>query len=167
MIFIGAENDSATINCNNFIFSFTSLAAENKNKAKELKKSNFTKVYSKFNINNISTFIYNDGDADINPYGNSGFIFSNGYKMQMIYETGFVWGGKVNDEIRVGGSTYISGLQPGKILDNGNADNPNSESVRVFRVRPDYETGNLSKEQNDELKSDSEIRNQYKRDWNE
>ena len=31
-----------------------------------------------FNINSISTWIYNNGDSDIKPDGNSGFIYPKG-----------------------------------------------------------------------------------------
>lgn len=130
--------------------------------------------YSKFNINKISTFINNNGLCDHDINGNSGFVYpkvfkkgDNYYRPAIFFYSGFVWGGKVDGEIRTGGSTYWSGLKPGKILESGLAEDPISVNVRVFRVRRDYKTADLSMEANDENKSVQEIFNQYEKDWNE
>ncbi|MBK8944926.1 MAG: T9SS type A sorting domain-containing protein [Ignavibacteriae bacterium] len=132
---------------------------------KKIKKTNIKAHYSKFNINNISTFIYNDGNSDIHPNGNSGLEYPIGSNKAVVFESGLVWGGKVNGKILVGGSTYSQGLYGGKVLESGNAQDPNDEKVRVYRVRPDYKFGNISNEILDEKKSEREIRNQYAKDW--
>ncbi|MEW6652205.1 MAG: T9SS type A sorting domain-containing protein [Bacteroidota bacterium] len=124
-----------------------------------------SKVYSKFNINRISTYIYNDGIADIQLNSNSGFEFPKGSKLYTNYCGGFIWGGKVNGKIISGGSSYRSGLRPGKILSNGKAEDPNSDNVRVFRVRRDYKTADLRMEAKDEKKNVNEIYKQYEKDW--
>lgn len=124
-------------------------------------------IYSKFNINQISTFIYNDGRADIGDYGNSGLVYPKGSRCTAVFQSGLLWGGKVNGQIRTGGSAYRTGLMPGKILEDGTAENPKSPGVRVFRVRRDYKSADLSMESSDEGKSSNEIYDQYEKDWNE
>ncbi len=153
-----------------FIFlSFTSLTAQVKGKSNSIKLSKtLTEQYAKFNINNISTFIYRDGRADNDPNtGNSGFQYPKSSGKTTMYESGFVWGAKIDGEIRVGGSTYSSGLNPGKILSVGSAEDINSPNVRVYRVRRDYKDADLQMEANDEGKTAQEIFSQYEKDWNE
>ncbi|MFZ1289822.1 MAG: T9SS type A sorting domain-containing protein [Melioribacteraceae bacterium] len=122
---------------------------------------------TKFNINRISTFIYNNGDTDISPDGNSGFEYPKGENKAAVFESGLIWGGKIDDQIYVGGSAYSQGLLPGKVFDNGTTQNPNDESVRVYRVRPDYKTSDLSSEIEDENLTYEEIFVKYEKDWNE
>ena len=115
----------------------------------------------KFNVNNISTFIYADGRADVNG-SNSGFEFPKGSNKYAVYESGFNWGGRLNGEVRFGGSTFPSGLVHGKI-------GQDPEASRMYRVRPDYATGSMLSEINDGEKSGDEtaIRQQYRLDWDE
>lgn len=144
------------------------LTAQSKEKPFLSKESStFTEQHSKININNISTFIYNTGRADHSLGYDSGFQFPNHSGKTLVYRSGLLWGGKVNGEIRSGGSSFSSGLQPGKILANGSPDNPASPSVRTFRVRSDYKTADLSTEVKDENRDHQTIYNQYEKDWNE
>ncbi len=126
-----------------------------------------SKVYSKFNINRISTYIYNDGIADIQPNGNSGFEFPKGSSKAANFCGGFIWGGKIDGAINVGGAAYRAGLSPGKILSNGKAADLGSDDSRVFRVRRDYKTADLNIEAEDEDKTASDIYDQYEKDWNQ
>ncbi|MFC2140016.1 hypothetical protein ACFLR4_05070, partial [Bacteroidota bacterium] len=128
---------------------------------------NYTAQYSYFNINNISTIIYNDGRADIALTGNSGFEYPKGSGKTAVYQSGLLWGGKVNNHIRAGGSRYRTGLQPGRAFPGGSSENLNSESVRVYRVRPDYLTADLSTESSIENKTITEVFDQYEKDWKE
>ncbi len=139
-----------------FIFCSTILCQTTKNPS-----------FVKFNINNVSTYFYNDGTADQAPSGANGFEYPIGSLGTHVYKSGFVWGAKVNNKILTGGSTFNSGLQNGKILPNGIAENPEAPSSRVYKVRPDFKTGDLSKEAVDEGKSKDEIYSQYQKDWNE
>ncbi|MFA7421770.1 MAG: T9SS type A sorting domain-containing protein [Melioribacteraceae bacterium] len=124
-----------------------------------------SKVYSKFNINRISTYIYNDGIADIQQNGNTGFEFPKGSSKGANYCGGFIWGGKIDGAINVGGAAYRAGLSPGKILSNGKAADPGSDNSRVFRVRRDYKTADLNIEAEDEDKTAIVIYDQYEKDW--
>ncbi len=121
-----------------------------------------------FNINSISTWIYNNGDSDIKPSGNSGFIYPKGSNKAAVFESGFVWGATVNGEKRVGGSTYDSGIVPGAIID-GVAENPDASHVRIYRVRRDWNVdgASFSAEIADGEGSVAAIKAQYELDWNE
>ena len=121
-----------------------------------------------FNINNISTVFWNQGFSDIDKDdNNSGFVFPKGSRKTAVFKSGFIWGGKINGEVRVGGSTYRTGLQAGRILANGTASDPNAPENRMYRVRPDYRVADLTTEINDEGASAAAIRAQYELDWNE
>lgn len=135
------------------------------------------------NINNLTVWVRDDGFHDwvvlgwngTFPIETVGFIFSEG----------MIWGGFVNDgettDLRVGGSTYMSGNLGGAILTDGfgnvtGAENPDDSSVRPYRVRPDWATADLTKDAAyfflipaDEVTASQieEIRNQYETDWNE
>jgi len=130
-------------------------------------------VYKKFNINNISTWIKNDGEADINPSGNSGFEYPRMSGKTAIFQSGLLWGGTVGGQIRVGGSVFRQGTVPGKILNSGVpaeqliGEDPNLDHVRCFRVRPDYETATFDQEIADGEGSYGEVFTAYERDWME
>jgi hypothetical protein len=129
-----------------------------------------TPVYTYININNISTVLRNDGTADIDPpQTNSGFAYPKGSGKTAIYESGFLWAARIagDPQVRVGGSAYSSGLQPGKLLGPGVSEDPNLPKNRIYRVRPDYRTADLSSELRDEGGTEAAIRAQYELDWNE
>ncbi len=140
-------------------------AKEGKSSVKSLSKVQGAPALTRFNINNVSTFIRNDGESDVNA-GNSGFEYPKNSNLHTVYQSGFLWGGKVNGEIRVGGSTFNQGLLPGAVI-NGVAESPDLPQVRIYRVRRDYATGNLTPEATNEGVSEAEIFAQYETDWNE
>ncbi|MGE5412226.1 MAG: hypothetical protein ACM3MI_14795, partial [Clostridiales bacterium] len=120
-----------------------------------------------FNINNISTWFSSDGQSDLNPQGNSGFVFPKGSGKAAVFQSGFVWGGKVDGNIRVGGVTYQSGLKSGRIISQGVAQDPEDADARIYRVRPDWRTGSMNAEMRDGEGTEADIRAQYEKDWNE
>ena len=128
-------------------------------------------VYKKFNINDISTWIKNDGEADINPNGASGFEYPRTSGKTTIFQSGLLWGGKVGGQVRVGGSVYRQGTVPGRILNSGVpatqliGEDPNLDNVRCYRVRPDYQTATFEQEIADGEGSYAEIFQAYQRDW--
>lgn len=125
-------------------------------------------TYAHMNINRLSTVFSNDGWCDRNrATGEAAFVFPKGTKRTMIYQSGLLWGAKIGDSIHVGGSTYGSALQPGKILSPGIAEDPNLAKNRIYRVRPDYATADLSLEARERGLPTPVIRDQYARDWNE
>jgi len=150
------------------LFAVVQINAEGVGKkTTSLKKTNGQPSSTHFNINNVSTWIYDNGDSDIDPYGNGGFIYPKGSNKNVVFESGLVWGAKVNGKIRVGGSTYQQGLLPGRILPDGTAMSPDDPGARIYRVRPDWKTGDVSSEINDGEGTEAEIRAQYEKDWNE
>ena len=133
-------------------------------------KTTGTPVYTYMNVNNISTVLRDNGTADINPLQtNSGLVFPRGSGKTAIFESGFLWAAKIagDPQVRVGGSAYTSGLQPGKLIAPGNAEDPNLPKNRIYRVRPDYKTADFSQQSAEEGLSADEIRAQMQTDWNE
>ncbi len=127
---------------------------------------------TRLNINNVSTEFRNDGWTDrISSSGNSGFVFPKGSGRTAIFQSGLVWGAKTRytggDTLHVGGATYSVGLVPGKILSPGVREDPNLPKNRIYRVRPDYLTADLSVEATEEFLSQSQVRAQYALDWNQ
>jgi len=148
------------------LFFFTSIFSFGQKKTNSLVTENTESGHTaKFNINNISTYIRNNGDCDLDPNNDSGFEFPQGIGKYIVYESGIVWGGKINGKIHVGGNSYNQGIIGGRILENGTSQNPNDLDVRVFRVRSDYNTANLTLEIEDEQLFENDIRAQYEKDW--
>jgi hypothetical protein len=134
------------------------------------------------NINNMSSWQYNDGRSGVSPNGFGGVIYPRA-TANMVYQDGFIWGGITQDpnlpQLRVGGQTYRVGTQGGKIISTGVPEDPNAPHVRIYKVRMDYLTlthsdliqeaaeffmvdpAQVTQEMTDSLKS------QYARDWNE
>jgi len=123
------------------------------------------------NINQISTFFYNNGISDISALGNSGLFYPKGSGKTAVYTSGLLWGAKVAGETdpRIGGTAYRTGLVPGKVLPDGTADDPNLDKYRIYRVRPDvYPNGpevDLLSAALDEGSSAAELRANYEDDW--
>ncbi len=123
--------------------------------------------WTHFNINNISTWFLNNGSSDINQNGNSGLVFPKGSNKTAAFQSGFLWGGKVDGQVRVGGSAYRQGTVPGRILSNGTAENPKAPDVRIYRVRRDYADANadFSSEVADGEGNAADVRKRYDTDW--
>lgn len=125
----------------------------------------YAQSYSKVNINNISTFVYDDGRMDIDyKTGLSGFKLPLATEKFTYYTSGFHWGGLVDSEIRIGGTKYSSSLKSGWIDTEGNLQQPAGE-IKIFRVRPDYPFLSVDTELKDENKSEAEIRQLYVHDF--
>ncbi|MBL1213013.1 MAG: T9SS type A sorting domain-containing protein [Ignavibacteriae bacterium] len=124
-------------------------------------------------INNVATQFVNNGESDRKPDGTSGCIYPKGSGKAVVFTSGLIWGTQIENDpqVRVGGSTYRNALQPGKILPNGYPEDPNLPKNRIYRVRPDVYTGgpyvDLTKEAEEEGKTEQEVRLQYEKDWNE
>jgi len=101
--------------------------------------------------NKIGYPITNIGLVGYNPNSNASIYFTDP-KNLLGYAEGIVWGGffpgDSPNSFRIGGSTYASGLKPGKILTNGNeannftpvADDPTLEKYRVYKIRKNWES---------------------------
>jgi hypothetical protein len=150
----------------------TTYASGGENKAKAVKKVTGAPTRTYLDINNISTQFYYDGNSDIDPSGNSGFVYPKGSGKTAVFESGFLWGALVpgDPQPRVGGSAYRQGLQGGPIVGGVPVD-ANGAAVRIYRVRPDiYPNGpvvDLSSAAANEGTDPATLRAQYEKDWNE
>ena len=134
----------------------------NKNKP-SLSKTAADPAQSVININNITSWVGQDGFHDWVVASSWNGAFPKGAAVGAIFAEGIVWGGKVNDgtspAVRVNGNTYGTGC---------------AAITRVFRVRPDYVAGDLSSDAasffdialGNVTESDiQQIRDQYAKDW--
>ena len=151
------------------VMSAKGVEGERRSGTAALRKANGTPVYTHFNINQVSTWIKNNGETDINPNGNSGFEYPKGSNHQAVFQSGLVWGAEVDGELRVGGSTYRQGLLPGAVdlSRPTKREDDAAEHVRIYRVRPDYKTGNMTYEVlAGDADNEADARAQYELDWN-
>ncbi len=156
-----------------FIFGFSHPAI--KNKTPGLNKIQGLPQATLLNISNISHWIGSDGLSAHNPNTADDGIFFPRLTANVIFADGIVWGGQAYDgitpQLRVGGSTYYSGLRPGAILGIGTGivEDPNDAGVRIWRVRLDWGTADFYDEVQEQggYLSAEEIRQQYQTDWNE
>ncbi len=99
--------------------------------------------YNYIAINEILMWISNNGDGSHDPITDgNGFYWpgGKGARKSAVFEDGLLWGGKINSEIRVNGNTHRQGLQAGKILPDGIADDPMDPKYRVYKIRKGWET---------------------------
>ncbi|MFA7289017.1 MAG: hypothetical protein WC055_09050 [Melioribacteraceae bacterium] len=155
------------------IISFSILGqVKRKDNSPPLYKATGEPSYAQLNINNLSTWFRNNGESDVNPDGNAGFLYPRDSWYNAVFQTGLLWGGKVDGEVRVGGSKYHQATVPGRVIKNANgkweAVNPQDTDVRIYRVRRDYATAQLNDYSERYIKLDpKEIRKNYKKDWME
>ena len=99
------------------------------------------------NINNLWLKIRNDGIIGYDSVRGIGLTYPFQYG-NLLYCDDLIWIGKVRDgqlpELRTGGGIYQAGVRPGSIISKGIAEDFNSEGVRVYRYRPDYQTADLT-----------------------
>lgn len=149
------------------LFAFDTPAEGVKDGKKNLRKTSGSPTRTYMNINNITTHFLNDLQSDNDQDGNSGFVYPKGTGKAAFFQTGFVFGGKIDGEIRVGGATFQSGMLGGRILEDGTPEDPEAPHVRIYRVRRDYKTGSMSAEVRMGEGSESVVKAQYETDWNE
>ena len=92
--------------------------------------------------NEIFMWIGNNGMGSHDPRSDgSGFYWpgGKGATIPAIFADGLVWGGKVNGEIRVNGSTYRYGLTPGYILPSGLPSDPLEIKSKIFKLKKDWQ----------------------------
>jgi hypothetical protein len=92
--------------------------------------------------NECRMWIGNNGMSSHNPLSDdSGFYWPGGKDatISSIFADGILWGGYHEGMIKVNGSTYRHGLTPGKILENGDADNPLDPRYGIFKIHKNWE----------------------------
>lgn len=111
-----------------FTLSFTILSAQEE--------------YDYIDANEIFMWIGNNGSSARDPIDDDSGLFWPGGSNATIaasFADGIVWDGKVNGEIRVGGSTYRYGLTPGLILKDVKQSSPSVNYARIFNLKSGWE----------------------------
>ncbi len=140
---------------------------DKKNKVNKVTNQN---SYTFLNINNISTYFFNNGWSDTAPNGISGFVYPKGTGKTAVFASGLLWGAKVSGDPypRVGGTVFRTGLQPGIIQTDGTAADPLSIKYRIYRIRSDVYPGgpfvDLTSDAKAEGKTPEVLRVEYEKD---
>ena len=93
--------------------------------------------------NEIFMWLGNDGRNSHDPRTDaSGFFWPGGEDATVaaIFADGLVWGGKVNEEIRVNGNTYRYGLNSGYIMPNGLPSDPMDTKAKIFKLKRNWQS---------------------------
>ncbi|MCX6149389.1 MAG: hypothetical protein NTX22_02560 [Ignavibacteriales bacterium] len=128
-------------------------------KDKRLYKTNSNDYSNFITINQIFMWCENNGDGSHDPRTDGqGFYWPGGESatLGVVFEDGLVWAGKIGREVRMNGNTHRQGLQAGKILENGQADDVSKEKYRVYKIRKTWESF-----------PPGDLRNQYQKDLEE
>jgi Secretion system C-terminal sorting domain len=153
------------------LLNTTFLSAQNNHKSlKENSNHRIDKLLANppesiVDINSITSWVSNNGYHDWLVANSWNGSYPNGTFIGSIFTEGILWGGLVNDGsaplVRVSGNTYGTGC---------------TANSRLFRVRPDYMTADLTSDASDffnvpigEVTQNQidELRQQYQSDWNE
>ncbi len=142
--------------------------------------------YSLLNINNLTTWGYKKGGIGSTPDGDAGVFYPAG-SSTVIFTSGLIWGGYIHDpnpdlpNYRFGGQGYELSTVGGRVISLGNAQDPADESVRIYRIRKDWQSLQTD---DPELKAEAlmlvehgftrdtvnlvqKIIDQYQKDWQE
>ena len=99
--------------------------------------------YEYIAVNQLKMWIGNNGMGSHNPILDShGLLWPGGENavLNLAFADGLIWGGHIGDSLYVNGNTYRYGLQAGKILENGIADNPCFSKYRVYKIKKNWES---------------------------
>jgi hypothetical protein len=153
-------------------------AKGNKNERTRPAKTSGSQIANaRIDINNLNALESNIGFSDYNLNSNlEGTEFPRGSGKNAVYAAGFLWGGYVtgDNQVRVGGSAYISGLEPGPILADGHPANPTDSKWSIYSVRKDVYPGGPAVDLTAEVNAYAEggqsvtassLRSQYESDW--
>ena len=142
-----------------FVIAIVILGSKVNNNSDLLNKPLTNDYFNYIAINQILMYCANNGDGSHDPGTDAaGFYWPGGINAvkTAIFEDGLIWGCKIGREIRVNGNTHRQGLEAGKILPNGQPDNPGDPRYRVYKIRKGW----------DSLPPGSE-RDEYEKDFNE
>src|SRR3990170_7663051 len=112
-----------------YLFSYFEIFPQGKNNQySTINKININDRYDYIAINQIKMWIGNNGLGSHDPsttHG-AGFYWPGGEDAvrTAAWIDGLMWLGYVDDSLRASGSKYYPSLQAGKILENGQADDP-------------------------------------------
>ena len=119
------------------------FSPSDKDKTKRISKVATNDNSNYIDINQCFMWVGNNGMGSHSPITDGqGFFWPGGREATLgaIFADGLIWGAKIGREIRVNGATYRYGLQAGKILSDGTADDPSNSRYRIFKIRKGWES---------------------------
>ncbi len=124
------------------LLAFTAFAESPEGGSKSRLAKTAEIKYDFININSILMWFSNNGDMSQNPTtAAAGLEWPQGSGKTAIFEDGIIWGGRVAGTVRVGGSAYRHGLQPGPLDGQGNvvrlATDPKNRIYKAQKVTPE------------------------------
>jgi hypothetical protein len=113
--------------------AFTAPAPSQRGKAKVSKTQ--VEDFKIMDINMIDCYVQNNGKIGENPAtGGDGFYYPRGQRYSSIIYTSGIWIiGKVDGDIRSAAADYATEYQPGRILADGNPDDPTKPEYQVYK----------------------------------
>ena len=124
------------------ILSSIIVPQDKSNSSNSLNKITTNDDYDYIAINQMKMWIGNNGMGSRKPYTyEAGLLWPGGENatLSLAYIDGLLWGGYINNSLFVGGSTFRQGLQAGKILSNGLADDPSHPKYRIYKIKKGWE----------------------------
>jgi hypothetical protein len=129
-------------------------------------------------INQISFSASDDGTLERDLLTQTAGVFYPIGTASVVYGGGIVWGGIVHDgaapTTRVGGATLATGTTRGAIVAPGLAEDTSNDGVRIYRIRRDWKTADLTNDAAQLLGESpydvtaqdiANLRAQYAKDW--
>ena len=111
--------------------------------------------YVKFAPNNNLIWFGNNGEQSFDPIQKIGGWHWKEWKTNYIcFTTGCVFGGFVNGDLRIGGSTYRHGLKGGRINADGKASDSLDPRYRIYHIRKEDALTGLNPDYNNYPASD-------------
>ncbi|MCB0284727.1 MAG: T9SS type A sorting domain-containing protein [Calditrichaeota bacterium] len=101
------------------------------------------KTFDFITVNECAMWFANNGMGSHDPYTDAnGFYWPGGRNAtkSSIFADGLVWGGYVDDSIRVNGNTHRQGLRPGNILKDGIPADPGDPRFGIWRANRDWQS---------------------------
>ena len=98
--------------------------------------------YNFIAINEIKMWVSNNGDGSYDHTANScGFYWPSGIlaKKTAIFDDGLFWSCIAGTDTLVNGNSRFQGLQAGRILPDGTADDPNDSRYRIYKIQKYWE----------------------------
>jgi hypothetical protein len=94
-------------------------------------------------INEILMHFSSDGTGSANSQMDYGLLWPGGKNatQSSVLKDGMTWAGIINESDTIAnGNWYKVGMQPGNILSNGIAAEPNDPNIGIYKIRPDWES---------------------------
>ncbi|GBE28288.1 hypothetical protein BMS3Bbin03_02227 [bacterium BMS3Bbin03] len=125
------------------LFASIAFATDKTDSGSKLYKSLTSRSCRYIDVNQIRSSVMNNGTFTRNPIsGDADMVWPKGSGKTICYNAGIWIAGKVNGDIRTAAADYNVEFQPGLILPDGTADDPEKPEYRVYKVNKNYPDGN-------------------------